>query len=55
MAYTKPADKAKGGAVKAYYKFLVTDGQKLLGEIDFAPLPKSLQDKAIAQVEKIQI
>ncbi|HEX5058821.1 MAG TPA: phosphate ABC transporter substrate-binding protein PstS [Kofleriaceae bacterium] len=55
MAYTKPADQAKGGAVKAYYKYLVTDGQGLLKEIDFAPLPKTLQDKAIAQVEKIQI
>ncbi len=55
MAYVKPADKAKGAAVKQYFKYLVTDGQKLLGEIDFAPLPKTLQDKAIAQVEKIQI
>jgi phosphate transport system substrate-binding protein len=54
MAYTKPADKAKGGAVKAYFKYMVTDGQNLLKEIDFAPLPKPLQDKAIAQVDKIQ-
>jgi phosphate transport system substrate-binding protein len=54
MAYVKPADKTKGSAVKSYLKYLVTDGQKLLAEIDFAPLPKSLQDKAIAQVEKIQ-
>ena len=53
MAYTKPADKAKGAAVKAYFQFLVTDGQKLLPEIDFAPLPKNLQDKAVAQVGKI--
>jgi phosphate transport system substrate-binding protein len=55
MAYVKPADKTKGGAVKSYFKYLVTDGQALLKEIDFAPLPKPLQDKAIAQVDKIQI
>jgi phosphate transport system substrate-binding protein len=55
MAYVKPADKTKGAAVKAYFQYMVTDGQKLLGEIDFAPLPKVLQDKAIAQVAKIQI
>lgn len=55
MAYVKPADKAKGAAVKAYLKYAITDGQKLTSEIDFAPLPKSLQDKAIAQVEKIQL
>jgi phosphate transport system substrate-binding protein len=54
MAYVKPADKAKGAAVKSYFKYLVTDAQALLPEIDYAPLPKALQDKAIAQVEKIQ-
>ncbi|MDQ3338427.1 MAG: phosphate ABC transporter substrate-binding protein PstS [Myxococcota bacterium] len=55
MAYAKQADKAKGAAVKAYLTFLVTDAQKLLPEIDFAPIPKSLQDKALAQIEKIQV
>jgi len=53
MAYTKPADASKGAAVKSYFKFMVTDGQKLIPELDFAPLPKPLQDKAIAQVDKI--
>jgi phosphate transport system substrate-binding protein len=54
MAYAKQTDKAKGDALKAYFKFMLTDGQKLLPEIDFAPVPKSLQDKALAQIEKIQ-
>ena len=53
MAYVKPADKAKGEAVKAYFQYMVTDGQKLLSDIDYAPLSKALQDKAIAQVAKI--
>lgn len=55
MAYAKQTDKAKGEAVKAYLRFLVTDAQKLLPEIDFAPIPKSLQDKALAQIDKIQV
>jgi len=54
MAYTKPADKAKGAAVKAFFKYMVTDGQKLIPEIDYAPLPKALQDKAIAQIGKLE-
>ncbi len=54
MAYTKPADKAKGAAVKAYFKYMVTDGQKLIPEIDYAPLPKALQEKALAAVNKIE-
>jgi phosphate transport system substrate-binding protein len=52
MSYTKPAKNA--AAIKAYFKFMVGDGQKLLKDLDFAPLPKSLQDKATAVVDKIQ-
>jgi len=54
IVYAKPADAAKGAALKAYVKFLVTDAQKLLPALNFAPLPKSLQGKAIAQLDKIQ-
>ncbi len=53
MAYTKPADKAKAAAIKKYFTFMVTDAQKLMPEIDFAPLPKVLQDKALAAISKI--
>ena len=55
IVYAKQTDKAKGEALKAYLKFLVKDGQKLLSEIDYAPLPKSLQDKAVKQLDKIQV
>jgi phosphate transport system substrate-binding protein len=55
MVYAKQTDKAKGTAVKSYFKFMLTDGQALLAEIDFAPVPKSLQDKALAKIEKIQV
>jgi phosphate transport system substrate-binding protein len=53
IVYAKP-DAKKAALIKSYVKFLVTDGQKLLPKLDFAPLPKSLQDKAIAQLDKIQ-
>jgi phosphate transport system substrate-binding protein len=55
IVYAKQADHAKGEALKAYLKFLVKDGQKLLGEIDYAPLPRSLQDKALKQLDKLQV
>lgn len=55
IVYAKPSDKAKGAATKAFIKYLITDGQKLLPDLDFAPLPKTLQDKAIAQLDKIQL
>jgi phosphate transport system substrate-binding protein len=55
IAYAKQTDHAKGDALKTYLRFLVKDGQKLLSEIDYAPLPKSLQDKAMKQIDKIQV
>lgn len=54
IVYAKQSDKAKAATLKAYLKFMLTDGQKLLPELDFAPLPKGLQDKALAQLDKIQ-
>ncbi len=55
LIYAKQTDKAKGTALKAYFKYMVTDGQRLLPEIDFAPIPKSLQDRAVAQIDKVQV
>jgi phosphate transport system substrate-binding protein len=55
IVYAKPADKVKGAAVKAYLAYLLGDGQKLLPELDFAPLPATLRDKAVAQLDKIQL
>jgi phosphate transport system substrate-binding protein len=55
IVYAKQLDKAKGATLKAYIKYLVSDGQKFLKELDFAPLPASLRDKAIKQLDKIQV
>jgi phosphate transport system substrate-binding protein len=55
IAYAKQADKTKGEAVKAYFKFMITDAQALLPEVDFAPIPKVLQDKALAKIESIKV
>ena len=54
MVYVKPV-KGKAAALKAYFKFMLTDGQKLLPDIDFAALPKTLQGRALAQLDKIQV
>ena len=55
IVYAKQTDKNKGAALKSYIKYLVTEGQPQLKTLDFAPLPKSLADKAIAQIDKIQV
>lgn len=55
IVYAKQTDKAKGDVVKAYLTYLLGDGQKLLPDLDFAPLPKAIQDKAVAQLAKITV
>ena len=55
LLYAKQTDKAKGTAVVAYFKYMLTDGQSMLAEIDFAPIPKALQEKALAQLAKVQV
>lgn len=55
LIYAQQASKTKGEAVKAYFKYMLTEGQTLLPDIDFAPLPKPLQEQALARLEKVQV
>ncbi|KXK62224.1 phosphate ABC transporter substrate-binding protein [Micromonospora rosaria] len=54
LVKTSYDDPAKAELVKGFVKYLLNDGQDLAKEIDFAPLPASLKEKALAQVDKIQ-
>lgn len=55
LVYEAQTDRAKGETVKAFLRYLLTDGQKTAPTVDFAPLPTSLVTKALAQVEKIKV
>jgi phosphate transport system substrate-binding protein len=55
IVYAKQTDGAKGDALKTYLTFLVKEGQALLPTLDYAMLPKTLQEKALKQVEKIKV
>lgn len=55
IAYTKQTDAAKGKALKGFLSYILTDGQKLALTVNYAPLPKALADKAIAQLDKLEI
>jgi hypothetical protein len=39
--------------LKAYIGYLLGDGQKLLPQLYYAPLPASIDQKAVAQLSKI--
>ncbi|MDQ7906670.1 phosphate ABC transporter substrate-binding protein PstS [Phytohabitans sp. ZYX-F-186] len=47
-------DAAKKDAVKGFVTYILTEGQALAPEVDFAPLPDGLKTKALAQLDKIQ-
>lgn len=52
IVYAKQAA-GKLDLVRAYISFLIGDGQKLLADIDYAPISASLQQKATAQLDQI--
>lgn len=47
-------DPAKAELVKAFVTYLLTDAQALAAEVDFAQLPDSLRQKALAQLDKVK-
>lgn len=55
LVYSKQTDKVKAQTLKEFLRFVLTDGQKLAPTADYAPLAKNLDDKALAQLDKIQI
>ena len=50
LVYKNQPDKAKGEALKAFIQYALTDGQTLAAKVDYAALPKSVADKAVAQL-----
>jgi phosphate transport system substrate-binding protein len=55
IVYKNQTDKAKGDAVKAWLNFILTDGQSLANDAGYAPLPSDLAQKAITQLDQLQI
>lgn len=53
IVYKTQTDKAKGAATKEFLRYVLTDGQKLAKDVNFAALPKALADKALAQLDSI--
>jgi len=52
LVYVTPASNAS--AIKGWLTYLLTEGQNLAKDVDFAPLPTALRDKALAQITQIQ-
>ena len=55
IVYAKQTDATIAAALKGWLTFVLTDGQELAKDVDFAPLPATLDEKALAQLDKIQV
>ena len=55
VVYKNQPDKIKGAALKSFLKYVVGDGQKLAKDVDYSPLPTSLQQKAVSQIDSIVV
>ena len=55
LVYKNQTDKTKGEALKSFLTFMLTQGQDLAGEIDYAKLPDDLRQRAVAQVASISV
>jgi phosphate transport system substrate-binding protein len=47
-------DPTKANLVKGFVRYVLTDGQAIAKEVNFASLPSSLAQKALAQLDKVQ-
>ena len=55
LVYKNQTDRAKGEAVKGFLNFLLTDGQALNESVNFAKLPSSYTELALAQLKTLVV
>jgi ABC-type phosphate transport system substrate-binding protein len=53
--YKNQPEKVKGEAIKSFLRYMVGDAQMLAEDVDYAPLPAALQQKAVAQIDQILV
>jgi phosphate transport system substrate-binding protein len=53
LVYAKQPNANDAAMLKAYLGYLLGDGQKLLSQLGYAPLPSDLDQQAVAQLSKI--
>jgi len=55
IVYEKQTSATQGKALKAFLSYTLNEGQALAAGVNFAKLPTSLQQQAVAQLSKLQI
>ena len=55
LFYQDPKDKAQAKTMVEFMKWALTDGQKLAGEMGYAPLPKNVVDMEMKTLATIKV
>ena len=53
LVFQKQSSASTAAGLKAYIGYLLGDGQKLLSQLNYAPLPSNIDQQAVAQLSKI--
>ena len=54
LVYQQQKDAAKGKALVSFLKWALTDGEKEVTALDYAPLPDAVQKKVLAEIDTIK-
>jgi len=51
---TKPSDANKGKIIKDFLSWMIDDGEKMVEQLSYAPLPQDLQGRVKSTIQKLQ-
>ena len=54
IVYSTISNATQASAIRGWLNYVLTEGQTLAPDVDFAPLPAAMAEKAIAQIASIQ-
>ncbi len=55
LVHRDAKDKAKGTAIVNFLRWAITDGQKLATPLDYAPLPKPVQERVLKTIDTLTV
>ena len=55
LLYQNQKDSVKGAAIVKFAKWIVTEGQTISPTLEYAPLPKSVQERILAAIDTIKM
>ena len=54
LVYQQQKDPAKGKKLVEFLKWAEKDGEKMAKDLDYAPLPESVQERVLKEVNEIK-